>query len=193
MFIFLLRFGLNWRLLFPMATAGAALMFMPPLFFQRVHEASTSRVSGRLDIWEVGIHSLKSYGAFGAGLDNFQHAYQRYVGTARFAAGDQRSSHNIYLCASVEFGILGILFLFEAVRSHLRAFPRPTRNIPASSRIVAFEAACWGMLIMGFSLDLLWRKAFWFVWALSVVAVRVQRENEQLSDPVAVPSYQFIK
>jgi len=192
-FIFLLRFRLNWRLLLPVATAGTALMFMPPLFFQRVHEASTSRISGRLDIWEIGIHSLKSYGAFGAGLENFQLAFQSYAGTSRFFAGDQRNSHNIYLCASVEFGILGIVFLFAAVRSHLRAFPRPTRNIPASSRIVAFEAACWGMLIMGFSLDILWRKTFWFVLALSVVAVHVQREDEQLSDPVSVPSYQFIK
>jgi O-antigen ligase len=184
-FIFLLRLRLNWRLLLPVATAGTALMFMPPLFFQRVHEASTSRISGRLDIWQIGIHSLKSYGAFGAGLDNFSNAFQRYVGTARFFAGDQRSSHNIYLTAAVEFGILGIVFLFGAVRSHLRAFPPPTRNIRASSRIVAFEAACWGMLIMGFSLDILWRKGFWFVWALSAVAVHVQRENEQLS-PVSL-------
>jgi O-antigen ligase len=184
-FIFLLRLRLNWRMLLPVATAGIALMFMPPLFFQRVQEASTSRISGRLDIWQIGIHSLKSYGAFGAGLENFSKAFERYVGTARFFAGHQRSSHNIYLTAAVEFGILGMLFLFEAVRSHLRAFPRPSRNIPASSRIVAFEAACWGMLIAGFSLDILWRKAFWFVWALSAVAVHVQRENEQLSDPVS--------
>jgi O-antigen ligase len=185
-FIFLLRLRLNWKLLLPVATAGTALTFMPPLFFQRVHEASTSRISGRLDIWQVGIHSLKSYGALGAGLDNFPNAFQRYVGTARFFAGDQRSSHNIYLTAAVEFGILGILFLFEAVRSHLRAFPTPTRNIPETSRFVAFEAACWGMLIMGFSLDILWRKGFWFVWALSAVAVQVQRENQQLS-PVRKP------
>ena len=182
MFIFILRLRLKWRLLLPVAVMGTALMFMPPLFFQRVHEASTSRISGRLDIWEIGIRSLKSYGAFGAGLENFQLAFQRYVGTSRFYTGDQRNSHNVYLCASVEFGILGILFLFEAVRSHLRAFPRPTRNIPVSSRIVAFEAACWGMLIMGCSLDMLWRKAFWFVWALSLVAIRVLRENEQCLD-----------
>jgi len=77
-----------------------------------------------------------------------------------------------------------VLFLFLAVRSHLRAFPRPTKNILTSARLVAFEAACWGMLIAGFSVDILWRKAFWFVWALSVVAIHVQRENEQLSNPV---------
>jgi O-antigen ligase len=187
-FIFLLRLRLNWRLLLPVIVAGTALMFMPRLFFERMQEASTSRVAGRQDIWQVGIHSLKSYGVFGAGLDNFPNAFERYVGTSRFFAGDQRSSHNIYLTVSVEFGILGMLFLFEAVRSHMRAFPRPTSNILASSRLVAFEAACWGMLIAGFGVDILWRKAFWFAWALSVGAMHIQRENEQLCDSGSFPS-----
>lgn len=178
--IFMLRFRLNWRLLIPVVFAGAILLFMPRLFFERMQEASTSRLSGRQDIWQVGIHSLKSYGALGAGLDNFSRAYQRYERAAYFFAGDQRDAHNIYLCTSVELGIMGILFLYKAVSSHLRAFPRPTRKSLTSARLVAFEAACWGMLVMGLSLDLLWRKAFWFVWALSVVAMRVLREDEQL-------------
>jgi len=177
-FIFLLRLRLNWKLLLPVAATGAALMFMPRLFFERIQEISASRMAGRQDIWQIGIHSLKSYGVFGAGLDNFSNAFEKYVGTSRFSVGDQRASHNIYLTVAVEFGIFGILLLFEAVRSHMRAFPRPARNNLASSRLVAFEAACWGMLIAGFGLDILWRKAFWFVWALSVGAMHVQRENE---------------
>jgi O-antigen ligase len=181
-FVFLLRLRLNWRLLLPVVAVGAALLFMPRLFFERMQEASTSRMAGRQDIWQIGIHSLKDYGAFGAGLDNFSNAFERYAGTSRFFPGDQRSSHNIYLSTSVEFGVLGALFMFAAMRSHLRAFPRPTRNSLASARLVAFEAACWGMLIAGFTLDILWRKAFWLVWALSIVAIHVQPENEQLCD-----------
>jgi O-antigen ligase len=176
--VFLLRLRLNWRLLLPVVAAGVALLFMPQLFFERMQEAASTRMVGRQDIWEVGIHSLKSYGAFGAGLENFQHAFQRYAGTSRFSVGDQRNSHNIYLCVSVEFGVLGMLFLFLAVRSHLRAFPQPTKNILTSAKLVAFEAACWGMLIAGFSVDILWRKSFWFAWALSVGAIQVQRTNE---------------
>jgi O-antigen ligase len=187
-FVFLFRLRLNRRLLLPVVAAGAALLFMPQLFFERMQEAASTRMVGRQDIWQVGIHSLKSYGAFGAGLENFQHAFQRYAGTSRFSVGDQRNSHNIYLCVSVEFGILGMLFLFLAVRSHLRAFPQPTKNILTSAKLVAFEAACWGILIAGFSVDILWRKAFWFVWALSVGAIQVQRKNEQLSDPVSPSS-----
>jgi O-antigen ligase len=176
--VFLLRLRLNWRLLIPVIIAGAVLLFMPRLFFERMQEASTSRLAGRQDIWQVGIHSLKSYGAFGAGLDNFSNAFQKYAGTSRFFAGDQRDSHNIYLSTSVEFGIVGMLLLFAAVRSHLRAFPRPTRNSQTSARLVALEAACWGILIAGFTLDILWRKAFWFALALSVAAMHVQGENE---------------
>jgi O-antigen ligase len=185
-FIFLLRLRINWRLLLAVAAAAAGLMFMPRLFFERVQEASTSRMAGRLDIWQTGIHSLQSYGVFGAGLDNFPNAFERYVGTSRFFAGDQRASHNIYLTATVEFGILGILLLFAAIRSHMRAFPRPTGISLSSPRLVAFEAACWGMLIAGFGLDILWRKAFWFAWALSVGAMHVQQENEQLRDPISL-------
>jgi O-antigen ligase len=183
--VFLVRLRLNRRLLLPVIAAGAALSFMPQLFFERMQEAGSSRMAHRQDIWQIGIHSLKSYGAFGAGLENFPYAFEKYVGTSRFFVGHQRSSHNIYLTASVEFGILGMLFLFWAVRSHLRAFPRPTKNIFTSAKLVAFEAACWGMLIAGFSVDILWRKSFWFAWALSVGAIQVQRKNEQLSAPVS--------
>jgi O-antigen ligase len=188
--VFLARLRMNWRLLLPTVAFGAALLFMPRLFFERVQEASTSRAGGRQDIWVVGIHSLKTYGAFGAGVDNFSRAYQRYEGAAYFFAGDQRDAHNVYLCTSVEFGILGILFLFKAVSSHLRAFPRPSRNNVTSTRLVAFEAACWAMLVMGFSLDLLWRKTFWFVWALSAAAMRIQKD-EQLREVNSLSHFQI--
>ncbi len=180
--IFVLRLRLNWRLLIPVAIASAGLLFMPRLFFERLHEASTSRLAGRQDIWQAGIHSLKTYGAFGAGLDNFSDAFQKYVGTSRFFAGNQRDSHNIYLSTMVEFGIVGMLLLLAAVRSHLRAFPRPKRECLTSARLVAFEAACWGMLAAGFTLSILWRKAFWFAFALSVAAMRTVREKNHPLD-----------
>jgi hypothetical protein len=81
-----------------------------------------------------------------------------------------------------------MLFLFAAVRSHLRSFPQPIRNNLTSARLVAFEAACWGMMVAGFTLDILWRKSFWFVWALSVVAMRISPEDEQPGDSNALNS-----
>jgi hypothetical protein len=177
--VFLLRLRLNWRLIIPVAIAGGALLLMPRLFFERMQEASTSRLAGRQDIWQVGIHSLKTYGAFGAGLDNFSRAFQKFAGTSRFFAGDQRDSHNIYLATTVEFGIVGMLFLVAAVRSHLKGFHWHDRNRPVPPRLVAFEAACWGVLIAGLTLDILWRKAFWFAWTLSLAAMRLLQQNKQ--------------
>jgi O-antigen ligase len=178
-FVFVVRLRLNWRLLFPVAIVGVALLYMPSMFYERVHEATDSRISGRLDIWEAGLHSLVRYGMFGAGLENFPNAYQKYAGTARFFSGENRASHNIYLTTSVEYGILGILSLFAAVRSHLREFARPAHTLLAPVRVIALEAACWGILVAGLSIDLLWRKGFWFVWALPVIAIHVLENSEQ--------------
>jgi len=180
---FILRLRLNWRLILPVAATGTALMFMPRLFFERMQEVSATRMAGREDIWLVGIHSLKSYGLFGAGLDNFSDAFERYVGTSRFSVGDQRASHNIYLTIAVEFGILGTILFFRAMRSHMGSFRTANIGSLSSPRLVAFEAACWGMLVAGFGVDIIWRKAFWFVWALSAAAVHLCRE--QVADSIA--------
>jgi O-antigen ligase len=178
--VFLYRLRLNWRLLFPVAVLGAALLFMPAAFFARVQEGASNRLTGRVDIWVAGLHSLLRYGLFGAGMENFSNAYQEYSGTARFYLGQKRASHNIYLQSSVEFGILGILALIAAVRSHLREFSRPVRTCLAPARVIALEAACWGMLVAGSVQDMLWRKAFWFVWALPVIAIHVRHEDKPL-------------
>ncbi len=178
--VFVFRLRLNWRLLLPVAVLGVALMYMPNMFYQRVHEATNSRVSGRLDIWVAGLHSLTRYGIFGAGLDNFSNAYQGFAGTSRFFLGEKRASHNVYLAIAVELGILGFSALIAAVRSHLREFSRPARTLLAPARVIAMEAACWGMLVAALSLDLLWRKAFWFVWALPVIAIHVRKEKSDL-------------
>jgi O-antigen ligase len=177
-FVFLLRFGLKWRLMLPVALLGMALLFMPQTFFQRVQETSTTRLAGRLDIWTAGVRAFISHAAIGAGLDNFGNAYDEHAGAATFFAGGTRASHNIYLAAAVELGIPGLLLLLTAIRFHLRAFQEQCTGRASSPRLVAFEAACWGMLIAGLSLDLLWRKAFWLVWALPVLALRAEREQQ---------------
>ena len=176
--VFLVRYRLNLRVLIPAAVTGMALLFMPREFFERFGEASATRLAGRQDIWQVGIHALQRYGIFGAGLDNFPYAFQKYQGTSHFFAGDQRDAHNIYLAASVEFGILGILLLIAAFRSHFRALPRFSSDGLVSARLVALEAACWGMLIAGLTLNILWRKAFWFVWAFSLASAQSLRKPQ---------------
>lgn len=182
-FVFLLRFGLRWRLLLPVALLGVALLFMPKAFFQRMEETSTTRLSGRLDIWIAGVRAFGSHAALGAGMDNFGRAYDEHAGSATFFAGGTRASHNVYLATAVELGLPGLLLLLAALRNHLRAFREQRKAWAVSYRIVAFEAACWAMLVAGLSLDLLWRKGFWLVWALPVLALRSEREKQQAYPP----------
>jgi O-antigen ligase len=178
-FVFFLRFGLRWRLLLPVALLGVALLFMPESFFHRMQETSTTRLSGRLDIWMAGLRAFGSHAALGAGMDNFGPAYDEHAGAATFFAGGTRASHNVYLATAVELGLPGLLLLLAALRNHLRAFRQPREAWAVSPRLVAFEAACWAMLVAGLSLDLLWRKGFWLVWALPVLALHSQREQQQ--------------
>lgn len=174
---FVLRSRLNRRIVVPLVLAGASLFFMPRLFFERIQEASTTRLAGRQDIWQVGIRSLESYWAIGAGLDNFQYAFQKYEGTSRFFAGDQRDAHNIYLASAVELGAVGVLLFAGAVRLHLKALHRIQMGRPPLPRLIACEAACWGLLVTGLTLNILWRKEFWFIWAFSLAVLSANSED----------------
>jgi O-antigen ligase len=96
-----------------------------------------------------------------------------------------KGSHNIYLNASAETGIVGLLLLLVAVCSQLLSANREAHSGAKSEgiSIVPYEAACWAMLVAGFFLDVLWRKDFWFVWILLAIAIRAKRNelSESLS------------
>jgi O-Antigen ligase len=178
--VFLVRVRLNWRVFLPVAVLCAALLWVPQMFFQRLEEAPGSRGAGRLDIWIAGAHSLASYGLIGAGLENFPNAYTEYAGHARFYQGGHRAAHNIYLATSVELGFFGLILLVIFLALHLREF-KSRGALTLSSQVIAFEAACWAMLVAGSSLDLLWSKSFWLVWALPASALHAIREDKQQS------------
>jgi hypothetical protein len=71
----------------------------------------------------------------------------------------------------IEVGIIGLTFLLLAFRSQLRE----ARN----RFLVPYQAACWGMVVMGLTLDIVWRKSFWFCWILLAMAVRVRSYDEE--------------
>lgn len=190
--VFLVRLRFSWRNILPLGIALAGIPLMPQSFFDRMHSTTTSRISGRQDIWVVALHSLKSYGFLGAGLDNFGNAYMQYAGTARYFVGQRMASHNIYLTIAVEFGIVGCILVFLAVRLHLSGFSKLLRHSGRPIGLVAFEAGSWGILVAAFSLDVLWRKAFWFTWALSAGALHVAQREAESSRAISRPDLKGI-
>jgi O-antigen ligase len=152
-----------------------SLLALPSTFFERLHRMFFDRGAGRLDIWVVGMTALKHFVLQGAGLGNFNTAYEQYVGFAPVYRGHSRAAHNIYLQVSVELGALGIALLLTALFSQFNSLRRAIISSAASRNrvmLVACEAMCWGMLAAGFFVGLLWQKTFWMVLILSALAVR---------------------
>jgi O-antigen ligase len=193
---YLRKLGIDWRVLAPLTLLGGALMFAPAFLVQRLEQSQTSGGAGRIYIWQTGLAALKDYFLAGAGLDNFTVIYNDYAAHAAQFAGLNRSPHNIYLQISVESGIIGLLLFVWVVVSHSRCAARRD-SLSAGAprfRLIACEAAVWGLLVASFFLGTLWTKAFWLVWVLLAVCSRVPRVDllpiapfpKAVAEPVAV-------
>jgi len=109
----------------------------------------------------------------GAGLDNFPLGYQQFAGLAsRFPYhGYMRGAHNTFLNMAVENGIVGFGLFVAGLISQLRVAQHS--RVRLAPPLVSYEAACYGLLVAGFFLDLFWWKLFWLAWILLALASRV--------------------
>lgn len=182
MFVFLLRYRVSPRTIMALASLPLLAFFLPSLFFQRIQQGLTSHGEGRFDIWIAGLAALREWGLQGAGVDNFIVVYQKYSGVAPVFRGYNMEPHNVYLLIGVELGIVGLFLFAAAVRIQFRVLAALNRAQSQSAPFgpaIACEAACWGMLVMGLSLGILWLKAFWFSWALLAISIRIGRKQLQ--------------
>jgi len=156
------------------SVAGLSMLALPPLFLVRLENALVTGGAGRLDIWAAGLNALKHFLLQGAGMANFEVAYQQVAGFAPTFRGYSRAAHNIYLQIAVELGIVGFALFAFAVFAHVRRLHRPRsffwRN-PEPMAIACMSMIA-GMLVSAFFVGLLWIKSFWLVWILSAFAMQ---------------------
>ena len=179
-FVYFRRLGLDRRVLIPVAIVLLSLLALPNTFLYRLQTAESSGGAGRLYIWEAGLAALQHYGLFGAGLHNFGQAYTQYVGEGAQVHGfGDTDAHNDYLLIAVELGPVGIGLLGMAVFSALRAGRRLQErlNQRLSHSMVPYEAAALAMLTSSFFVGMLWRKAYWLVWIMYALVLRVASEK----------------
>lgn len=176
--VYLYRFHWRRKMLGLAALLFLPLLIAPHSFFTRLQDAISSGGAGRLDVWRAGLMSLKTYGIWGAGFDNFSSVYSNVAGYATHFMGYSRDSHNTYLEIGVDLGILGLLFFFAAIRSQLRSASSLGRALPAYMPVVACEAACWAAIVCGLFGNMIWRKFFWLPWMLLAVSVRLRNERQ---------------
>ena len=189
-FIYFRRLGLDRRVLIPVAIVLLSLLVLPERFMVRLQNAESSGGAGRIYIWQAGLASLKHYGLFGAGLHNFGEAYSQNIGAGtrvhRFGESD---AHNDYLLLAVELGPIGIGFMGLALVSALKAGRRlqDRVNQRLANSLVSYEAAAAAMLTSSFFVGMFWRKAYWLVWIMYVLVLRVvsHEADQVVEDPPA--------
>jgi O-antigen ligase len=170
-------------MIIPTVLLAILLSFMPSIFFTRFQEAGNNGGSGRTDIWKVGWVAFKHYGFLGAGFNNFPFAYAKYAGEAPRYRGTYRDPHNIYVAIGVETGIIGLFLFGGVVVSQLRPAFRLKDQFGNHNLLPATEAGFWGLLIFGFSGNILWEKAFWLAMMLLTIAVNTAQDRQYSLTP----------
>jgi O-antigen ligase len=155
------------------AMTGFCMLVLPPLFVLRFKNALATGGAGRLDIWTAGLSALKHFFVQGAGLGNFEVAYQNYSGFAPIFRGYSRAAHNIYLQIAVELGMVGATLFVFALYFHIRELRR--RGTALQDRepiVIASQMMAVGTLVAAFFVGLLWQKFFWMVWIFTAFAAQ---------------------
>jgi len=153
-------------LLAGLVLAGYAVFnYLPEVFFERLAQAQTAFESGRFYIWTVGFEGLSHHWLFGAGLDNFPVVYSRYGPLYSIA----RAPHNIYLGFAVELGITGLVLMCVAMQRHYVLLKSKTDDFLHKHENIFLRASFIAVLIVGFFLDIVWRKSFWLLWMLIIM------------------------
>jgi O-antigen ligase len=175
--LLLYRFRIGWHMLLMVGILAALISLMPDLFFERIGlvvSGEDMTGSGRTGIWNVGLHALERFGVFGAGLSNFTAVYDMYTPTPPGMMA--RGAHNTFLMIWVEFGIIGLVLFLAVVVAHLALGRRQTAFAPGGTLAVSIEACCLGILVISCFGDVLWTKAFWMPWILTIWAYRLRTD-----------------
>jgi O-antigen ligase len=144
--------------------------------------------SGRISIWTTGYMACKEYCDSGAGIGNFDNAYQLFYpySGATGNIGLQRPAHNMFLQLVVETGSVGIVLLIVALVLEWRT----ASSLTVSRLIPSLKAAMAGVLVSELFLTAIWFKFFWlvFICARAAEGARdVVHAREESEEPVAMP------
>lgn len=169
---------------------GAVIIFplIPEFMHERIRDSVDSHASGRTDIWIVGLHSLKKYWLFGAGLDNFPLAYTEFIHSHNSDLGLNRAPHSLYVGFFVELGIIGILLMFTALIKHYKLIS--ASNVEKSDQIM-LKATFWAVMINCLTGDMIWSKMFWFLFMMIIMHKHAMRRVS--APPVPASNLYFNK
>lgn len=160
----------------------AIMSIISLIITNRYQSAFESGGAGRTTIWRYGIEIFKYNYLFGSGFMSFPSAFTRYYQDVNVSglihgiyAG--RGAHNIYLAILVETGIVGSSIALISLVAYLHRIIKQ-RNKQMVYLMISVNIA---MLTIGIFLDILNRKYFWFIIAITIASIKLDKQMHELS------------
>jgi hypothetical protein len=157
------------------AGMALALMVIYPRVLDRMFDQTLANGSGRLDIWETGMHSFGDHWLFGAGVGSYSYNYDHnflQVFQHEFS-GWSRPGHSIIFVGLSDFGVVGFALVAFAWYMSFRQL----HVIPRSSGLFGIrlgcEAAIIGLLIQMLFIDPYYIKYVWLAHTLPLLVLNV--------------------
>lgn len=164
-----------------LAVLLAAPLVVPADVLTRAQErwvlAADDRLSGRLDIWRVGLAMVADRPLQGTGFFGFRDAFYDYMletpvdpHFALVHSRGNRAAHNVYLATVAELGIAGgaLLAIALGVQARLlwqlRRTARRVRNAQAEDVTTALLAMIAAVIVAAAGTDLLLTKTPWLLF-----------------------------
>jgi len=162
------------------AGLALALMAVYPRVLDRMFDQTLANGSGRLDIWETGMHSFGDHWLFGAGVGSYTYTYDHnflQVFQHEFS-GWSRPGHSIIFVGLSDFGVVG--FALVAIAWYMSF--RQLRVIPRSSSLFGIRLGCEGaiigLLIQMLFIDPYYIKYVWLAHTLPLLVLNVYAPRE---------------
>ena len=169
--------------------AGIIVMVVAgPTSLARWSMAAQTGGAGRASIWSTGLQAFKENWLFGAGYGSFPFAYDHaFISTFQpDNAHWHRASHNIFLGAGVELGIIGLALLLLAWWGQFRLLSHISENDARFPLRLALEGALVGLFVCGLFADIMIEKYLWLAFMLVVLTHNTVRDGAARAAPAAV-------
>lgn len=176
------RIRLRWFLLTGLLILAVAVLpvvnELAPQFRHGI-SAENLRKDQRYGYWQMALQMMSDHPLIGVGADNFTALYPFYRVSP--ALMYKFYCHNIYLQEWAEAGTIGFIVILSLVfsvgLSYYRA-RRATRDPTWEALVSGLLAAFLGYAVFAATCNCLHDQPFWWLMALSVVALRATRREE---------------
>jgi len=169
--------------LLPIVICGAIGSLFVTSIWERFSTALSTGGAGRLSIWMVGMQAFKKYWLLGAGLGNFQDAYDRaYISVyQQINAHWSRPAHNIILGAAVELGVIGLTILLFAWFSQYKVLSTNDKHNAYYDVAIALQGALVGSFVASLFSDSMYDKYTWLVFMLTMLTAGRIAQSSRIS------------